>query len=306
MRQNLTNIKEVNIEDVEHFYVVGSTTKEGLIEGRSNVKLDLKKVGGGENASEDTSEEAFLFQVLTIINGTRGFYFDENITQSYVVPISDYDDSWSEGVTLLGNKETADYVILGNSADGEIYYDIFVTADELNTLEELYYPYKNYYNDWRNNQFAFPIDTGTEISFSNNTPYIINLINNDLASKPGCLFDNQKFANCILFGIENDYKLGPEFNEGVHYETIEPKFSFRPGGEGVYDGFVYMNHSYMQRMYSSEEKNAVYDLFESFLQQVYLASSTQYYDIYIVKLNIRVGSNTNTGIYTPYIKRKSE
>lgn len=48
MRQNLTNIKEVNIEDVEHFYVVGSTTKEGLIEGRSNVKLDLKKVGGGE------------------------------------------------------------------------------------------------------------------------------------------------------------------------------------------------------------------------------------------------------------------
>lgn len=55
MRQNLTNVKEIDIKDVEHFYVVGSTTKEGLLEGKSNVKLDLKKAasGGGGTSSED-------------------------------------------------------------------------------------------------------------------------------------------------------------------------------------------------------------------------------------------------------------
>lgn len=52
MRQNLTNVKETQLDKVDSFYIVGSTTKEGLIEGRSNVKIDLKKAvaegGGGE------------------------------------------------------------------------------------------------------------------------------------------------------------------------------------------------------------------------------------------------------------------
>lgn len=58
MRQNLTNVKEIDIKDVEHFYVVGSTTKEGLLEGKSNVKLDLKKAasGGGGTSSEDAEK----------------------------------------------------------------------------------------------------------------------------------------------------------------------------------------------------------------------------------------------------------
>lgn len=67
MRQNLTNVKEIDIKDVEHFYVVGSTTKEGLIEGKSNVKLDLKKAvsEGGGTSSEDAEKmyEALFGQV---------------------------------------------------------------------------------------------------------------------------------------------------------------------------------------------------------------------------------------------------
>ena len=259
--------------------------------------------GGGGGDGGDTSKEAFLFQVLTIINGSEGFYFDENTTQEYVFPISDWDDSFAEGYTLLGNKENADYVIYGDNADDDIYYYMFVTADELNTLEELYYPYKNYYNDWRKNQFAFPIDTGVNIEFNNDTPYISSLISNELYNKPGCLFDNHEFANCILFATEQRDKLGPEF-QSVEFETIEPKFSFGPGSEGVYDGFVYMNHKYIQSNYTAEQQDAIYNFFDSLTQERYLASSTEYYDIYIVILNIRVGSNLNTNIYTPYVVRK--
>lgn len=259
--------------------------------------------GGGDGGGGDTSEEAFLFQALTIINSTAGFCFDENLEYpNYVHPISDWDDSWAEGVTLLGDKETADYVIFGASADNEIYYDIFVTADELNTLEELYYPYKNFYNDWRKNQFAFPIEIGTEIAFNDNTPYIRLLISNEQFNKPGCLFDNHEFAYCILFGIEHDNMLGPEF-KNASYETVEPKFSFRPGSEGVYDGFVYMNHQRIQLNYTLDQQNAIYNFFDSLIQEAYLASSTEYYDIYIVKLRITI-SGSQSYIYTPYVVRK--
>lgn len=57
MRQNLTNIAAKDLESLEHFYIVGSTTKEGLIEGRSNVKIDLKKAiaeGGGDGGGEQS------------------------------------------------------------------------------------------------------------------------------------------------------------------------------------------------------------------------------------------------------------
>jgi hypothetical protein len=45
MRQNLTNITEVNIEDVEHFYVVGTKNRDGILAG--NYKVDIKKLSGG-------------------------------------------------------------------------------------------------------------------------------------------------------------------------------------------------------------------------------------------------------------------
>lgn len=67
MRQNLTNVSSVDINSVDHFYVVGSTTKEGLIEGRSNVKIDLKKAfAEGGNTGEITLAQAW----------TKTFNFD--------------------------------------------------------------------------------------------------------------------------------------------------------------------------------------------------------------------------------------
>ena len=59
MRQNLINIPAVDIKDVDHLYIVGSTTKEGLIEGRSNVKIDLKKAVTGEGGSSSEAQEVF-------------------------------------------------------------------------------------------------------------------------------------------------------------------------------------------------------------------------------------------------------
>ena len=65
MRQNLTNVSSVDINSVDHFYVVGSTTKEGLIEGKSNVKVDLKDAisAGGEGGGK----EAFTSSLRTLL-----------------------------------------------------------------------------------------------------------------------------------------------------------------------------------------------------------------------------------------------
>lgn len=64
MRQNLTNIAAKDLESLEHFYIVGSTTKEGLLDESTNVKIDLKKelaeAGGG-------SEEGGNFNIDDII-----------------------------------------------------------------------------------------------------------------------------------------------------------------------------------------------------------------------------------------------
>lgn len=65
MRQNLTNVKEIDIKDVEHFYVVGSTTKEGLIEGKSNVKVDLK--GAISAGGEGGGGKAFTSSLRTLL-----------------------------------------------------------------------------------------------------------------------------------------------------------------------------------------------------------------------------------------------
>ena len=74
MRQNLTNIHEVDINSVEHFYVIGSTTKDGLIDDRSNVKLDIKTVSaGGGTSSEDAEKmyEALFGQTPYVVTGSH-------------------------------------------------------------------------------------------------------------------------------------------------------------------------------------------------------------------------------------------
>lgn len=59
MRQNLTNIAAKDLESLEHFYIVGSTTKEGLLDESTNVKIDLKKAvagGGGDSETFDAKK----------------------------------------------------------------------------------------------------------------------------------------------------------------------------------------------------------------------------------------------------------
>lgn len=64
MRQNLTNIAAKDLESLEHFYIVGSTTKEGLLDESSNVKIDLKKelaeAGGGEGGGQFNIDDIIL------------------------------------------------------------------------------------------------------------------------------------------------------------------------------------------------------------------------------------------------------
>lgn len=68
MRQNLTNVSSVDINSVDHFYVVGSTTKEGLIEGKSNVKVDLKDAisAGGEGGGKEAFTSSLKEMLATI------------------------------------------------------------------------------------------------------------------------------------------------------------------------------------------------------------------------------------------------
>lgn len=64
MRQNLTNVAETQLDRVDCFYIVGSTTKEGLLDESSNVKIDLKKelaeAGGGEGGGQFNIDDIIL------------------------------------------------------------------------------------------------------------------------------------------------------------------------------------------------------------------------------------------------------
>lgn len=41
MKQNLVHIPQVDLKDVEHFWVVGSQYKDGILD-QDNLKVDLK------------------------------------------------------------------------------------------------------------------------------------------------------------------------------------------------------------------------------------------------------------------------
>ena len=55
MKDNLSNIPELNLEDTEHFYVVGTKNRDGVLAG--NYKVDIKKLSGGGNSCEDFSTQ---------------------------------------------------------------------------------------------------------------------------------------------------------------------------------------------------------------------------------------------------------
>ena len=55
MKDNLSNIPELNLDSAEHFYVVGTKNRDGVLAG--NYKVDLKKLSGGGNSGEDFSTQ---------------------------------------------------------------------------------------------------------------------------------------------------------------------------------------------------------------------------------------------------------
>lgn len=86
MRHNLTNVAETQLDKVDSFYVVGSTTKDGLIEGRSNVKIDLKKAvaEGGGGSTEGLYSILEVFRAMQKGTSTyqpegNTFYFPEAV-----------------------------------------------------------------------------------------------------------------------------------------------------------------------------------------------------------------------------------
>lgn len=150
MRQNLTNIQEVSLENVEHFYVVGSTTKEGLLEGRSNVKIDLKKAvaegggGGGEQSFDakkfgddvvkqlyDSDLESLVFPDLymtpengNLVSITSAEMFAANLNRASVIPLyASIPDSDNKVITVMFITEIVrDCDRFPNTIDGETYY----------------------------------------------------------------------------------------------------------------------------------------------------------------------------------------
>lgn len=74
MKQNLTNVPEVKLNDVEHFYVMGSRHKDGIL-GVENQKVDLKELGGGADIETLVNSEDFVAGVLDVVgNADKGLY----------------------------------------------------------------------------------------------------------------------------------------------------------------------------------------------------------------------------------------
>ena len=151
MRQNLTNVKETQLDKVDSFYIVGSTTKEGLIEGRSNVKIDLKKAvaegggGGGEQSFDakkfgddvvkqlyDSDLESLVFPdlYLTVRNGnpvsiTSAEMFAASILGHFgIIPLyASIPDSDNEVITKAFTTEiVSECDSMQGTIDGETYY----------------------------------------------------------------------------------------------------------------------------------------------------------------------------------------
>lgn len=147
----MTNVKETQLDKVDSFYIVGSTTKEGLIEGRSNVKIDLKKAvaegggGGGEQSFDakkfgddvvkqlyDSDLESLVFPDLyvTLENGnpisiTSAEMFAASIIRpSGIIPLyASIPDSDNEVITMMFTTEIVSGCdSIQGTIDGETYY----------------------------------------------------------------------------------------------------------------------------------------------------------------------------------------
>lgn len=108
MRQNLTNIAAKDLESLEHFYIVGSTTKEGLLDESTNVKIDLKKElaeagGGGEEGGSFNIDDIILADDLLEKCRALDFSVDNTVATDWT--FSDICIQDSNGLLQLAFEE---------------------------------------------------------------------------------------------------------------------------------------------------------------------------------------------------------
>ena len=252
--------------------------------------------GGGGGSDTDVNQElTFLNQVSDLIYQTQGFMFDADGNKYWGIPISDYEDSWSEGTTVLGNKENADYVILVNDENGENYYTVFLTEEEYNYLENTVDVEREYFRDWTKNKFAFPING--YLTYSGGNFYVQDGVYSPNGEVIPDLFNY--IYTSLIYGLkeQNINILGVEFSQDDLddvFETPDTKFTFNTPTEGIYSSFVFANYSKL------DGNETIRTGLNNMLQRIYKAGETDDGEIYLVELN-----TGNDRFYTIYYKSKT-
>ena len=172
MRQNLTNVTEAQLDKVDSFYVVGSTTKEGLIEGRSNVKIDLKKAisGSGKGGDADISLGKALIKVYGMWSNPDNIA--ESMPDKFLIigeggNLFSFDTTtWEEeGITPPSGQENKYIYIIPD--EGSVYIkeidavtdnDVYVQYREVHPLVSL-----EKFNGWEMTNEYVSIDYGSII-----------------------------------------------------------------------------------------------------------------------------------------------
>ena len=251
--------------------------------------------GGGGSDADINQELTFLNQVTNLIYQTQGFMFDADGNKYYADSISNYEDSWSEGTTILGDKETADYVIWVNDESGENTYTVFLTEEEYNYLVNTVDVEREYFRDWTKNKFAFPINS--YLTYSGGNFYIQDGVYSGYGDVIPNLF--WYIEGSLIYGLkeENINILGVEFSQDDWddmFETPDTKFTFNTPSEGVYSGFVFADYSKLNN------NETIRTGLNNMPQQIYKAGETDFDEIYLVKLTSGDGN-----FYTIYVKSKT-
>lgn len=256
---------------------------------------------GGSSDTDINQELEFLNQITDLIYQTNKFAFDADSEQHSCIPISDYNESWAEGTIILGNKETADYVIRVNDENKENFYTVFLTEEEYNYLVNTVDVNRNYFRDWIKNKFAFPING--YINYDNNTLDIFDGVPTENGNVIPNLFWYLKGA--LVYGIKGEDVgiLGIEFNQDNWenmFEVPDTKFPFDQPTEGIYSGFVFADYEIITNPdYEVTPGSIITDL-NNLPQKIYKAGETDFDEIYLVELTAN-----NHKFYTIYAKSKT-
>lgn len=168
MKDNLSNIPELNLDNAEHFYVVGTKNRDGVLAG--NYKVDIKK---GSESDDNTSVLRTTPQELTheqkeVALSNLGVYPLAGVPEEHQIRCSwdfdcethCFDSNTLDAIKSIPDGESSDdptykyfiysddyvYCIVGGKTteDGYIYIDLYPYVEGvnfINTLEGLFIGY---------------------------------------------------------------------------------------------------------------------------------------------------------------------